>query len=154
MQLYQQVLLLFVLLFLVLLVIFIYTQYFTTKKQITLVNKNNESIKVDVDVADDQAKRMRGLMFRKSLGENEGMLFVFDSPGRYGFWMVNTSIALDAIYFDSEGKVVDIIEMEPCGISNCPVYMPEKDALYVLEVNKGFSVANKIEKGKSTLILE
>ena len=139
---------------LLLLVIFLYTQFTTVKKQINVTNSEGEKIELTVEMADTYAKKARGLMFRKSLGEDEGMLFVFDKPGKYGFWMVNTSIPLDLIFIDENKTVVDIAQMEPCGIRNCPVYIPLAEALYVLEVNQGFSVSNKIEKGKSTLILE
>ncbi len=154
MQLYQQVLAFFVVFFLILLIFFLYTQYSVNKRQITLINKDGKQIKLTVETADNLVKRSRGLMFRKSLADNEGMLFVFEKSGRHGFWMMNTTIPLDAIFFDANRTVVDVIQMNPCGLTNCTVYYPEKDALYVLEVNQGFAVANKIEKGNSRFILE
>ncbi len=151
---FQQFIIFLFALLLVLLILLLYTQLMVGKKQIAVTNRDGERIELNVEIADDAVKRARGLMFRESLGENEGMLFVFGSPGRHGFWMVNTTIPLDAIFFDEEGFVVDIISMEPCGMINCPVYRPEREAIYVLEVNRGFSVSNKIEKGKSRLILD
>jgi len=136
------------------LILLVYTQLFTVKKQITLVNSGGERINLNVEVADDPVKRARGLMFRQSLADDEGMLFVFDTPGKYGFWMVNTTIPLDGIYLDENGTVADIIAMDPCRMAKCPVYYPEKEAKYVLEVNQGFAVSNKIEKGKSRMLLE
>ena len=90
---------------------------------------------------------MRGLMLRDSLPQNAGMLFVFDNEAYHSFWMANTTIPLDAIHFDSNGKVVDIIHMEPCKTveSYCRNYTPQEKAKYVLEVNEGFSDKNSIK---------
>lgn len=145
----------FIAIFLIAIVIlFLYTQLFTVKRQIAVINRDGERIELNVEIADDPVKRARGLMVRQSLAESEGMLFVFDKPERYGFWMLNTTIPLDAIFFDENMTAVDIIQMDPCRITNCPTYVPEKEALYVLEVNQGFAVSNRIEKGKSRLVLE
>ncbi|MDD5172507.1 MAG: DUF192 domain-containing protein [Candidatus ainarchaeum sp.] len=124
-------------------------------KKLTITNPDASSVSVDAEIADNMTTRAKGLMGRKSLGENEGMLFVFDSAGRHSFWMVNTSISLDGIFIDSNGTVVDIIAMEPCGLNilNCPRYTPKADAKYVLEVNQGFAEKNKIAIGKSRLKL-
>ncbi len=149
----QQILIVIVIIFLFLLVFFLYAQYNITKRQLILVNKDGEQIRLTVEIADSFPKKARGLMFRESLGQNEGMLFIFDNPARHSFWMVNTTIPLDAIYFDENQTVVDIIHMDPCNLS-CAVYKPESDAKYVLEVNQGFAVLNKIEKGNSRFILE
>lgn len=153
MELYQQVIAFFVVFFIILLLFFLYTQYSVNKKQIKLINRDGKTIELSVEIADDPVKRARGLMFRESLGEYEGMLFVFDRPKKPGFWMVNTTIPLDAIFFDENKTVVDIIAMNPCNITDCPSYAPEKDSLYVLEVNQGFSDTNKIEKGRSKMVL-
>jgi len=157
MEIYQYVIVFAVVFFLVLLLLFIYTQYSISRKQITIINSEGNEVAVDAEIADDPAKRARGLMFRDSLGENEGMLFVFPSEEKYGFWMVNTTIPLDAVYMDGSGNVVDVIAMEPCknlNPLNCTVYRPKSEAKYVLEVNRGFSSANRIEKGSSRMIIE
>ncbi len=134
-----------------LLIAFIYTQSFIEKKRITLVNAEGKKIDVIVEIAADPFKKARGLMFRQSLGDFEGMLFVFDKAGRHGFWMVNTTLALDAIFFDGDKKVVDIIPMHPCGsiAEQCKVYYPQKEAKYVLEVNQGFAEKNWITENCS-----
>jgi len=145
--------LIFVLVFLAIILFFIF-QIATAKgekKRITLMNSEGISIPVDVEVADNITTRAKGLMGRGSLGEYEGMLFVFDEPGLHGFWMVNTTIALDAIYIAENGTVVDIIEMEPCGLLNCKLHTPKNKAKYVLEVNQGFSKRHKIVAGNSTM---
>ena len=155
MEFYHYAIIFVVVFFLIILLLFLYTQYSVNRKQITIINSEGQKIIVDAEIADDIAKRSRGLMFRESLGENQGMLFVFGSEGKYGFWMVNTTIPLDAIHIDSKGNVVDVIAMDPCkSLTKCPVYKPEAEALYVLEVNQGFASANKIEKGNSRMNIE
>ena len=131
--------------------------YFATakgeRKKISIINPEGFKVSVDVELADNLTTRAKGLMGRKSLGEYEGMLFVFDELGFHSFWMVNTTIPLDAIFIDENGTVVDIIKMEPCSLLNCQLHTPKEKAKYVLEVNKGFSQRHKIEEG-SRLMME
>lgn len=122
------------------------------RQSIVITSDNRSNISVQVEVANNPITRSKGLMGRSNLPENDGMLFIFDNPGRYGFWMMNTSIPLDAIFFSDNGTVVDIISMDPCGIMNCRTYTPKEDAKYVLEVNQGFSRTNNIKIGISRLI--
>ena len=120
-------------------------------KRISITNGDGTVVPVSVEIANNTATRMKGLMGRKSLGEGDGMLFVFDSPGKHSFWMMNTTIPLDALFIAGNGSVVDIIQMQPCGwnVTNCPTYAPKAEAKYVLEVNQGFAGRNGIETGKS-----
>lgn len=147
MELYQQLLLFIFAFLIVVFLFFLYTQYNINRKELTVVNSKNKQVKISAEIVDDPIKMARGLMFRSSLGENEGMLFVFNSSAKHGFWMVNTTIALDAIYFDENKTVVDIIAMQPCASLSCPTYAPKEDAKYVLEVNQGFAKKNSIIEG-------
>lgn len=104
------------------------------------------------EVSDSPAKMAKGLMFRKSLGQDEGMLFLFKESGKYSFWMKNTLIPLDIIWIDSSNEIVFIRKNAmPCINDYCPAINPDKDAKYVLELNAGlsekynFSVGNKAE---------
>jgi len=90
-----------------------------------------------VEVADDNASRQRGLMFRENLAENSGMIFVFEHSAPHSFWMKNTLIPLDIVWISADKKVVDIQTLEPCQADPCPSYRPQADALYVLEVGAG-----------------
>jgi uncharacterized protein len=104
---------------------------------------------VFVEVADDQDETMRGLMFRKHLPWNAGMLFVFYDEEPRTFWMKNTLIPLDMIFVDSNLKIVDIKEnVPPCAQGDeCPLYPSRERAQYVLEVNAGFVQENSIKIG-------
>ncbi|MBU0533127.1 DUF192 domain-containing protein [Candidatus Micrarchaeota archaeon] len=140
--------------FLILICLILFIVYFVTakgdKKKISITNSEGSEIFLNVEIADNFTTRAKGLMGRSSLGEYEGMLFVFDQPGYYGFWMMNTSIPLDAIFIAENGTVVDIIEMNP---GNYKLYKPKEMAKYVLEVNQYFSTKNSIFIGKSNVAL-
>jgi len=111
----------------------------------TRINVGNTEVKVDI--ADTPLKQAKGLMFRKSLPENEGMLFIFDKEDYYGFWMMNTSIPLDIIWINRDMEIVHIERnVQPCGIL-CPVYKPNEKAKYVLEVNTGFTDRYSVDVG-------
>ena len=102
--------------------------------------------------ADTPAKRAQGLMFRDALGENEGMLFVFDADGFYGFWMKNTNIPLDIIWLDRNFTVVHIESAAPCPGDACESYTSGQPARYVVELNTGFAEQRCIKVGDSANI--
>ncbi len=90
-----------------------------------------------VEIVDEEKERTQGLMFRESMAEDKGMLFIFDSEGIYPFWMKNTILPLDIIWINSENEVVFIKRnAEP---HNTIPINPESSALYVLELNAGIS---------------
>ncbi len=90
----------------------------------------------NVEIAANNKSRQLWLMYRESLPENNWMLFVFDEPWTYSFWMKNTLIPLAWIRMDSNFKIVDIIQMNPCDSSKCTTYTPKYNAQYVLEINQ------------------
>ncbi len=103
-----------------------------------------------VEVANTQEKRSKGLMFRKHLPENTGMLFVFSYEDYRYFYMKNTLIPLDIAFFDSQMKIVSIKQMEPLDETTVP---SDKKAMYALEMNKGFFEKEKINVGDSAKLL-
>jgi len=93
-----------------------------------------------VEIADTQEKQALGLMFRDSMPADEGMIFVFPDEARRSFWMKNTRIPLDIMYFDKDLKMVSIsADTPPCRVSSCPSYPSKKPAMYVLELNAGMA---------------
>ena len=103
---------------------------------------------IEVEVADDALERASGLMFRPSLGENQGMLFVFDKERQLSFWMKNTLIPLDLIFVDDDLVIIDIKEdFEPCRAEDevCKTY--SSYGKYVIEVNSGYVEAKGIVVG-------
>jgi len=103
---------------------------------------------VNAEIADTFSKQAFGLMGRKNLPQDQGMLFVFSNPGVYKFWMFNTSIPLDMIWTDSNKTVIYIQQnAQPCLLLNCATYGPDQDASYVLEVNANYTAKNRISVG-------
>ncbi len=91
---------------------------------------------------------MRGLQFRTSLAQDAGMLFIFDQPLRYSFWMKDTLIALDMIWLDQEMRVVHVeSNVPPCTEDPCASYSPSEPALYVLELNAGTASLINLKPG-------
>lgn len=102
----------------------------------------------DVEIAESSEERSRGLMYRKSLDENSGMLFIFDQEKEYSFWMKNTLIPLDIIWIDKDMEIVYIEKnVQPCQEDPCPKYKPSQSAKCVLELNAGQVDKNNIKTG-------
>ena len=93
---------------------------------------------LDVEVANTKSSRELGLSFRQSMRNDEGLLFVFDTPGRYGFWMKDMNFPLDIIWINQNGVVVDI-ERNLSPDSYPKAFINEAEASYVLEVNAGLA---------------
>lgn len=94
----------------------------------------------EIEIAADDASRTRGLMFRDVMPAEHGMLFLFDRPDVQQFWMKNTHIPLDILYFDQNYKLVSVQQrVPPCRSAgnDCPVYPSTAPAQYVLELNAG-----------------
>ena len=92
-----------------------------------------------VDIADDEAERARGLMFRDTMARDRGMLFVYEAQQPLAFWMKNTRIPLDIMYFDEERRLVSVSSAPPCTTPQCPSYPSAKPGRYVLELNAGLA---------------
>ncbi len=105
-----------------------------------------------VEVADSPEEWQQGLSDRPSLAEDRGMLFVYEIPYQYTFWMPRMHFPLDMIWIDSECTVVDITrdaqpEDEEKIRTDPTYYSPRRPALYVLEVNSGIAAASGIDAG-------
>ena len=91
-----------------------------------------------IEVASDDASRAHGLMERPKMDADHGMLFVFDDDAPRVFWMKNTLIPLDMLFFDADNKLVSIQhDVQPCVADPCPGYSSGAPARYVLELNAG-----------------
>jgi uncharacterized protein len=99
---------------------------------------------VRLEVARTPAARERGLMDRPALAQDAGMLFVFASAERHGFWMKNTLIPLDMLFLSDGGRVVAVVERKPLTLD---VTDGDVDSRYVLEVNGGWARAHGVAKG-------
>jgi len=100
---------------------------------------------IEIEIVDDDAERAQGLMYRDTMAENQGMLFLMETEEPQSFWMKNTIISLDILYADADRRIVSIHK-------NCKPYSLDqitsaKPAQYVVEVNAGYTSKYGIKAG-------
>lgn len=100
---------------------------------------------VKMQIAALPPEQERGLMFRKSMGRDEGMLFVFTAPQRMAFWMRNTTLPLDIGYIDTQGVLREIYPMYPLDERSVP--SRAMDLQFALEMNQGWFKTNGVRPG-------
>ncbi|GAA5004354.1 DUF192 domain-containing protein [Pseudoluteimonas lycopersici] len=102
-----------------------------------------------VEVARTEAERDRGLMFRDELPAGHGMLFIHEQEGPLAYWMKNTRIPLDILFFDHDKRLVSQQrDVPPCDLGDaCPPYPSDAPAIYVLELNAGEAERLRLENG-------
>ncbi len=112
-----------------------------------VVEAPGAAARFEVEVADTGAERAHGLMGRSSLPEDAGMLFVYDEPSAGGYWMKDTLIPLSIAFMDGGGRILRILDMEPCRADPCAVYDPGVTYASALEVNRGALARAGIREG-------
>ena len=100
-----------------------------------------------VEIASTPETWRRGLMFRKSLPEDHGLLFIFPQATGSAFWMKNTYIPLSIAFADQNGKILRILDMEPCTKDPCLTYYPGVAYRQALEVNQGWFARHGVKEG-------
>ena len=120
---------------------------------VTLLSQNAKPLQIKAEVAATDEQVMKGLMFRKSLGKNEGMLFIFPAVNVQYFWMKNTLIPLDIIFIAENMTIVKIRHAVPCKEDPCQLYSSEKPIKYVLEVNGNFTVNPTVAEGSKVEVI-
>lgn len=99
---------------------------------------------IKAEVAASEGERQRGLMFREQMGQNEGMMFIFDSPAGICMWMKNTQIPLSVAFIDDAGRIVNIEDMQPHTTDS---HCAKKQVRYALEMNLGWFKRKNIKPG-------
>jgi uncharacterized protein len=100
--------------------------------------------RLTAEVADTDATRQHGLMFRENLPANHGMLFVWDRPARYAMWMQNTPLPLSVAFIDADGRIVNIEDMQP---HTQNPHQAETPVIYALEMEQGWFDTRGIRPG-------
>lgn len=111
-----------------------------------LNGKTNSVIStIEIEVADNNEERAQGLMFRDTMPENQGMLFMMETEEMQSFWMKNTILSLDIMYVNSDRRIVSIHEKtKPFSLDHI---VSAKPAMYVVEVNAGYTKKYSIKEG-------
>lgn len=114
----------------------------TTKNRILKINDTS----IKVEIADTPEMRVQGLSGRKTLREDAGMLFIFDSPARYGFWMKDMNFAIDIVWID-ENRYVIGVEKNVLPETFPQIFSPDKAVKYVLELPAEYTEVHNIDTG-------
>lgn len=101
--------------------------------------------RIDAEIAADQPNRMQGLMNRRSMAANQGMLFVFPRADRHCMWMRNTLLPLAVAFLDEQGQIINIEEMQPQTENNHCAAAP---ARFALEMNRGWFASKGLKAGQ------
>lgn len=119
---------------------------FVKQGEVYFQDKNKKLAKqIDVEIADTDDKRHRGLMYRTKMDSSQGMLFIFPEEEEQAFYMKNTIIPLDIIFINSKKQIVKIYKnTRPFDLTDLP---SKKPILYVVEVNAGFTEQHGIKEG-------
>ena len=119
------------------------------QNQTALVSVGGAKIMAILSTTPDS--QSKGLAIKDNLNENEGMLFVFDSPQKYSFWMKDMKFPIDIIWINSTGQIVHIEKnLPPCVLLlPCPSYAPNDNSMYVLEVVSNFTNKYGVSVGDS-----
>jgi uncharacterized protein len=104
-------------------------------------------VELDVELADTSGERATGLMGREDIGPHDGMAFTFGEPTDGTFWMKNTLIPLSIAFWDEGGRIIGIIDMEPCTDDPCPSYGPGVPYVGALEVEQGAFEEHGVQVG-------
>lgn len=113
--------------------------------KVTIETSKGGKVVVSVEVAETATARAQGLMFRRHLAPDAGMLFVFPAPTQGSFWMKNTLLPLDIVFADAMGQIVDILEQATPFSEQ--LLTPKSPYMQVLEVNAGFVKKHRIVVG-------
>src|SRR3990170_7567568 len=106
------------------------------------------------EVAITRDKQMKGLMFRKHLAEDRGMLLIYPQDGIHGIWMKNCLISLDLLWLDRHNRIIYMKErVPPCRAEPCPTYKPPLKSRYVLEVHEGLAEKERLGPGSQLLFI-
>jgi hypothetical protein len=119
---------------------------FKHEGNLSVLDSSNNLLKnIEIEIADNNFERQTGLMYRKKMDNDKGMLFIFDTSEIKSFYMKNTFISLDILYINSNNTIINIIEStQPLNETSLFSDLPVK---YVLEINAGLSKKWNIKKG-------
>jgi uncharacterized protein len=101
------------------------------------IRTDDGTVSLQVQLADTPDERQAGLMDRESLTPYDGMAFVWEEPVVSSFWMKDTLIPLSIAFWDDDGRIISILDMNPCTVDPCPSYGPDEPFVGAVEVERG-----------------
>ena len=113
---------------------------------LTIATDGSQAV-LSVEIAETEATRETGLMGRTDLPPDSGMVFLFEDPFQGGFWMKDTLIPLSIAFWDADGRIVGILDMQPCETNTCPTYAPRKPYVGTVETNLGYFAEHGVKVG-------
>jgi uncharacterized membrane protein (UPF0127 family) len=113
-------------------------------QDLPVVQLNAGMYLIRAEVAADFGSRAQGLMYRKQMPSNAGMLFIFDQPGEQCMWMKNTLIPLSVAFLDDDGRIINIEDMAPQTLDS---HCARRPARYALEMNSGWFSGRGVKPG-------
>lgn len=113
-------------------------------QDLPVVQLNAGMYLIRAEVAGDFASRAQGLMYRKQMPSNAGMLFIFDQPGEQCMWMKNTLMPLSVAFLDDDGRIINIEDMAPQTLDS---HCARRPARYALEMNSGWFSGRGLKPG-------
>lgn len=118
----------------------------TPESELTFIDSDGNSITtLQIAIADEQMERNQGLMDVRQMGQDEGMLFIFEENQPLSFWMANTPLSLDIMYVNTDSVIVRIYpDTTPFSETSLPSGDPAK---YVVETNAGYALTHGISEG-------
>lgn len=126
----------------------VYTQWPRPQAGLPVIEVDLQGRRYQVDVATTIEQQQKGLMHRERMASNQGMLFIYPKASPMSFWMKNTPLSLDILFFDEQGALVaQHRNVPPCTEDPCPHYPSVKAARYVLEINAGQADAMNLSEG-------
>jgi uncharacterized membrane protein (UPF0127 family) len=117
------------------------------RAEVVIRTKDGRRIELRVEIARTTLERGRGLMGRRTLARDAGMLFVYPKARRGSFWMRGTHIPLAIAFMDARGRILRMLRMEPCHADPCPLYDPGIAYRSALEVNAGSFARWRVRRG-------
>jgi uncharacterized membrane protein (UPF0127 family) len=117
------------------------------------IESGSGEVLVQVSIAETPETRQQGLMGVEEMGEDTGMVFLEEQPVQQAFWMKDTLIPLSIAFWDEQGRIQAILDMEPCRKDPCRLYDPGVTWIGAVEVNQGFFADHGVETG-DTVTLE
>jgi len=116
----------------------------SAQAELPVITLNIGGHALTTEIASTEPQRSQGLMHRRMLPENRGMLFVFPRIEQHGMWMMNTYIPLSVAFLDAEGVIINIADMTP---HSQDVHAAQRPARYALEANRGWFAQRGIQPG-------